>query len=334
MVQNQSHRGKTQDPSPGWHTGYLLLLGELATILYVGCITKAVVVTGLSALLFPELAALSYDVFTRPRGTWAQAPFLLVLTPALAAVAGVLIEQHLDYGYLSVLLGIAIALLIIGLLKSPIAPAISAGLLPIVIGEGSWWYPATVLVSVAMLSSLLLVFRKVFYKPAAATPISLDDILDDAVERPPRHYRWVLFFVVFLLAELWVVNATGLRFILFPPLVVIGYEMFSHPLSCSWADRPIALIFACMLTAFAGTAFVFWLGAGALAAILAVVMGTLVCRIFRLHVPPVLAIGLLPMVMPHPDYRFPLAVGSGTFVLSMTFMSYRYLSARKPVLRS
>ena len=311
----------------------LLLLGEFATLLYIGGIAKAAVVTGFSALLFPELAALAYDVFTRPRGTWAQAPFLMMITPALAAVAGVLIEQRLDYGYASVLLGIAIALLIIGLLKSPIAPAISAGLLPIVIGEGSWWYPASVLVGIGVLSALLLVFRRTFSGPPAATVISPEDILDDAVERPPRQYGWMPFFVMFLLGELWVVHATGLRFILFPPLVVIGYEMFAHPLSCSWADRPVALIVACILTAFAGVSFDLWLGPGPLAAMLAVVAGILVCRLFRLHIPPALAIGLLPFVMSQPDYRFPLAVGSGTFILSMTFMSYRYFAARVPLLR-
>jgi hypothetical protein len=141
--------------------------------------------TGVAYVLFPELAALSYDVFTRPKGTWAKAPLMLVVTPFLAAVAGILIEQHLSYGFTSVLLSIAIALLIIKTLNSPVAPAISAGLLPVVLGEGSWWYPVS-----------------------------------------------ILFGTASLVISIWLAKVTGMRFILFPPLVVIGYEMFAHSEVC------------------------------------------------------------------------------------------------------
>lgn len=306
----------------------LLILGEIATILYIGGVAKAAVLAGFSSLLFPELAALSYDVFTRPRGTWAQAHFKLVVTPTLTAVVGILIEQGFQYGYLSVLSCIAASLLIIRLLKSPIAPAISAGLLPMVIGEGSWWYPFSVFAGVASLSILLTIFRQVFSKSIEENQVSPDDILDDAVEQLPRQYKWIPFFMIFLLGELWVVNATGLRFILFPPLIVIAYEMFSHPLSCSWADRPLALITACTVTAFAGTGFHLWMGSAPPAAILSVVTGILVCRLLRLHIPPALAIGLLPFIMSHAGYGFALAVGSGTFILVVVFMSYRYFFER------
>lgn len=303
----------------------LLMLGEIATILYIGGIAKAATMVGFSALLFPELAALSYDVLTRPHGTWAQAPFKLVVTPTLTAIIGALLEHTLQYGYLSVLSCIAASLLIIRLLKSPIAPAISAGLLPIVIGEESWWYPFAVFFGVVTLTALLAIFRKFISTSKEIGAASADDIFDEVVEQLPRQYKWIPFFLIFLIGGMWMVDLTGVRFILFPPLVVIAYEMFSHPARCSWASRPFALITACTVTAFAGTGFHTWVGNGSIAAILSVVTGIFACRFLRLHIPPALAIALLPFVMSQPGYWFALAVGSGTFILTLVFMSYRYI---------
>jgi hypothetical protein len=52
---------------------------------------------------------------------------------------------------------------------------------------------------------------------------------------------------------------SGWRFLLFPPLAVIGFEMFAHSASCPWAGRPLTLPLACALSATGGVAMV---GAG------------------------------------------------------------------------
>jgi hypothetical protein len=49
----------------------------------------------------------------------------------------------------------------------------------------------------------------------------------------------VPFFLVFLVIALALVQATGWRFLLFPPLVVIAFEMFVHAQACPWAQRPL-----------------------------------------------------------------------------------------------
>jgi hypothetical protein len=51
-------------------------------------------------------------------------------------------------------------------------------------------------------------------------------------------------------------KATGWRLILFPPLVVIAFEMFAHARVCPWARRPFALPVACVLCATAGVVLV------------------------------------------------------------------------------
>ena len=59
----------------------------------------------------------------------------------------------LPYGYLSVLLTVAGAIAIILALRSPVAPAISAGLLPLVLGVKSWWYPPAILLGTTLLAA-------------------------------------------------------------------------------------------------------------------------------------------------------------------------------------
>ena len=84
--------------------GLCRLGGELIALAYIGIIAQIAVATGAFYVLFPELGALSHDVMTRPRGTWANAPLLLAITPVLTGVVGIVFTRSLPYGYLSVLL--------------------------------------------------------------------------------------------------------------------------------------------------------------------------------------------------------------------------------------
>jgi CBS-domain-containing membrane protein len=108
---------------------------------------------------------------------------------------------------------------------------------------------------------------------------------------------------------------TGWHVLLFPPLVVMGYEMFAHPAVCPWAGRPWALLTACTLGAIGGVVFVGWLGVGVLAAVAALGLSVLMLRVLDLHVPPALAVSLLPFILHHPGPEFPVAVAAGILIL-------------------
>ena len=140
--------------------GVGLLVAVLLACLYVAGVAKAAFYTGAFFILFPELGALAQDTLTRPRGSWSNAPILLVLTPSLAAIVGVLVARNCLYGYLSVLLAVGGALAVIKLLRSPIAPAISAALLPVVFAEKSWWYPPAVFMGAGVLAILCAVWKR------------------------------------------------------------------------------------------------------------------------------------------------------------------------------
>ena len=62
------------------------LFAEFLAVAFVGGIGFAVDVTGTSFILFPEIAAISYDVFTRPRGKWASQPWQLCVSETVVVI--------------------------------------------------------------------------------------------------------------------------------------------------------------------------------------------------------------------------------------------------------
>jgi HPP family protein len=320
-AQPQAHENRAARALGRWHR----FGAELIALVYIAVIAEIAYASGAFYVLFPELGALSHDVFTRPRGPWAAAPFLLAITSVLTGVIGIFFTRALPYGYLSVLLTVGGAVALIFLLKSPIAPAISAGLLPLVLGVKSWWYPPGVLLGTVLLAALSLLWKRFNLAQNWLEPLIPAEVVDEAIEQAPAGSYWLLALMLFVAAAVFFVKLTGLRFVLFPPLVVIGFEMFGHTAICPWAQRPMFLPAACFLTALGGLLFWNLLGAGPTAAACSMACGIVVLRLFDLHVPPALAVALLPLVMNSPTIAYPLSVGIGTLLITLWFLLYRSL---------
>jgi hypothetical protein len=307
-----------------WHH----LAAELVALVYIAVIAEIAYATGAFYVMFPELGALSHDVFTRPRGTWASAPFLLAITPVLTGAIGIVVTRALPYGYPSVLLIVAGAVAVILVLNSPIAPAISAGLLPLVLGVKSWWYPPGVLLGTVLLAVLSILWKKLSTTHKWLEPFSPAEIVHEAVEQVPGGWYWLAALMAFVAAAVLLVELTGLRFILFPPLVVIGYEMFGHTAICPWARKPMLLPAACFVTAAGGLLFWHLLGDGPAAAACSMAWGIVALRLFDLHVPPAFAVALLPQVMNSPTIAYPFSVGIGTLLMTIWFLVYQSMSRK------
>ncbi|WP_321882777.1 HPP family protein [Burkholderia cepacia] len=310
-------------------TSGFLLLGELLSLGFLAGVAKAALITGAIYVLFPELGALAYDVFTRPGGVWARAPVMLAVTPVAAAAIGTVIARSMPYGLGAAALSIASAMLVIRILRSPIAPAISAGFLPLALGVTSWWYPVSIAAVTGLLGLLSIIYRHVFASKLRSAPRRPDDSVDE-LESSPRRYTWLPVFVCFLLLAYGIATVTGNRLILFPPLVVIAFEMFAHANVCPWAKRPISLPLACTITAAVGVIAVLLLGIGPLSVAVALLAGIAALRAFNLHLPPALAIGLLPQVVPEPGWAFVIGVATGSLVLTGTFLLARPLLLGQP----
>jgi hypothetical protein len=301
----------------------ILALGEWLSLAFLAGVAKAALVTGTGYVLFPELAALGYDVFTRPAGVWARSPVMLAVTPPAAATIGTVVAQAMPYSLGAAALCIAGAILMIRLLRSPVAPAISAAFLPLALGVTSWWYPVSIAAVTSVLAVVSAIYSRMFAPQVRQTPVSSRNATDDVSDHTPRRSAWVFAFIGFLLLTYGLATVTGLRLILFPPLVVIAYEMFARAEVCPWAQRPLALPLACSIAAGTGVAALMMLGAGPLSVAAVLLIGIATLRTLRLHMPPALSVGLLPQITPQADWHFALAVAIGTLALSGAFLLAR-----------
>ena len=143
-------------------------------------------------------------------------------------------------------------------------------------------------------------------------------------ELPQAGYAY-LGLGVFLVLAVLCVKLTGLRFLLFPPLAVLGFEMFSRPRTCAWAGRPLLMPLACFLTAGGGLFFSKFWGLSPLAAAAGMACGFLVLYVLDVHIPPAMAVALIPLIMTRPTFMFPIAVALGTLLLTICFLLYRRL---------
>jgi hypothetical protein len=300
--------------------------GVLISLCFMGGVAEAASAAGMASLLFPELAALSYDVFVRPHGTWARTPLMLALSPAVTAVLGVLVSRHLAYSAASIAICIVGSIAILKVMRSPVAPAISSCFLVLALGEKSWWYPLSILIGTGVLAVLSSIYRIVFDTAASQAAPGADDQVDDELEALPDQFVWVPFFALFLGATYVLSTATGMKMVFFPPLVVIAFEMFAHANVCPWAQRPALLPAVCTLAAAVGVAALATFGPGVISTVLVTLFGAVMLRMTRLHAIPALAVGLLPQVMTRADWRFPLAVGLGSMLLTASFVLFRKVS--------
>ena len=296
------------------------VLAEVLVVSYMGVVAFAAHRTGVYLLLFPELAALSHDTLTRPQGKWASQPWRIVLTPTLTAIVGLFVTRHNGYGAISVALVVSASLLIIKLLRSAIGPAISAGALPMVLDEKSWMYPAAIFIGLVGLVATLRIWQR--YGPSFETPSNYsrnDSRVIDALEAYPRDRFWVVTLLTFVVLLGVPAQLTGLRFILFPPLIVMAYELFGHPEVPGWMERPALFPVVCVLTASVGVVACHQFRSSVVGVMLAVLCSIAILWAFKVHMPPALAVGLLPFVMNAPDIRYPTSVGIGTVALTLCF---------------
>lgn len=295
-------------------------------VAFMGSIAFAAHLTGMAVVLFPELAALSHDVLVRPNGEWARQPVQLVLAPTLTAAFGLFCTRHLHYSALGIALIVIVSLAVIRLLRCSMSPAISAGVLPLVLNEHSWLYPIAIFFDLSLLA-LILMLRKRY--PSSTTRHSVSQVKDsqilDTLEAAPGNRFWFVALISLVLVLGAAAEIADMRFLLFPPLIVMGYELFGHPQVPGWMKRPALLPFVCLITAATGLIAEHTIHPGFVAVMITVLGSVGVLRLFDLHMPPALAIGILPFVIESPDYRYAVSVFLGTVVLTLSHLGYKRL---------
>jgi CBS-domain-containing membrane protein len=298
-------------------------MAEVIAVLYIAGIAFSANRLHLVYLLFPELGALAVDVLLRPNGAWAREPWKVMVTPTATAVVGIVMGRYFPYGALGILITMALSIGIIFALRSSVAPAISAGVLPLVLGVRSWLYPLSILFGLSILVVVLFLWRR---SGPGKTLMPRHNGTDDAIEvleSGAPTMKWLLALFIFTGVMGTIAQATDLRFILFPPLVVMAYEMFGHPHTCAWGRPPLLFPIACFLAAGVGVGFDRWLGVTPLAVATTLAVCIVIVRAFQLRMPPALSIGILPFVMTSPTWTYAIAVGVGAAALTGAFIIFR-----------
>lgn len=291
------------------------------------CTTLLVMVmTGLAgafhqnAIIFPEIAALTFGAWAMRARPWMATNISLWLSPTLAALTGVIIFH---YGPESFLLKIMIAFLCVlaelWIMRSALLPSISAAVLPLVTGDATWMYPVAVGLFMGIVAwgcFMLDRFGNGNYRQETLKrrggvlpwPESLFSLL-----------RWgkilALIIVVAGLSQL-----LGWPFVIAPPLIIACIE-FVNPGS-KLQRRPLRLFWLIVLSASTGALFVFlasngsmpfWCAAGLATAVVYVLYWRL-----ALPCPPAIALAVLPTIVPPallPVYPLHIAVGCVVFFM-------------------
>ena len=286
------------------------LLGpsQWQALLFCVLIAACSQIPGWSFLLFPELAALSTTVLREPAGPWASRPGQLIVLPVVTGCCGVWITRSIADPGVAVLVAVAAAALVLRLARSALVPAISAAALPAILQIRSWAYPAQIGIGLVALVGVLRLLRRGRDRSVADSPAGL--IWSDVQPAKTPLGRWsdlLRWFMLLVLLHL-IARITGLRDLLVPPLIVMAYEALVAPSHCDWVGRAWILPLVCGVAALAGVLAAWLLPWPALAAALSLTLCLVLLNRCRLRLPPLLALGLLPLVMPAPDLRLVPAV--------------------------
>lgn len=267
-------------------------------------------------IIFPEILALCIGGWLAPRQPWRCAPWQIIPAIACCSALGTCISCFLPVPFFcQILLGYVLAAAVLSLLHISLIPAISAMLLPILIGTQSWIYPLSATVLAALVAAgRLFCMRRGWVQPVGTRW---------NYELRPMLRIWIkrLFCAALPVFAAVLLNCP---FAVAPPLLVGFTE-----LSC--ADSParkmpgrilLLTFFAALLGASARLLLCNTLGAPVTlaAAVICLILLPVIAR-SRIFFPPAGAIALLPLLLKADALiAYPFQVLAGFALLTLLAM--------------
>jgi hypothetical protein len=265
----------------------------------------------LTLLLFPELGALAHGVLARPNHPWASDLIRLIATPTITGIIGMLTMRYLGWGPVQVLLVLIISLGVVAVLQSRVLPALSAGVLPLVLGLSDWIYPICILTSCAALASVVFIMR------FAAPPPQNHSGHSRANDwwHPGLLFIYLCFMALIATVAYWLSQPL----LLFPPLAVLAFESLVRSETCPWIGRPIALVGLFVFCSAFGYGIFYVLGISELAVALSMIVAIASMTVVDLYSPPAIAISILPYASIQAGWLYPLEIGLSVAALAAVF---------------
>lgn len=261
-------------------------------------------------IIFPEITAITIGALAAPKQSWNTSKLRLLLTITAAAAIGVGLVVFIPLALVFKMpLAILCAIVCVTLSGTEFLPAISACVLPVLLGTRSPVYIGSVVVTTSLILLARLLLEKFgIRKKSAFTPVKPDGRL--------LTLRIKQIAVASLICVTPVV--TNEIFFVAPPLIVAFFEM-SKPQS-KLMERSYKAAFPIVVGAVSGTLSRFVLAeklglplavsaAAATAIVLVAVCGT------KMFLPPCGAIATLPFIIPEGALlKFPFEITAGALV--------------------
>ena len=263
-------------------------------------------------IIFPEITAVAIGALAAPKQSWNTSRLRLLLTITAAAVTGVGLVLFVPIPLVFKLpLAIICAVAWVTASKTEFLPAISACVLPVLLGTRSPVYIG----SVAVMTSLILLAQYILERNGFREKNTFTPTEPDKKLLTLRMKQIAAASVICILPTL-----SGEIFFIAPPLIVAFFEM-SKPGS-KLLERMPQVLMLIAAAAVSGVAFRFVLTEKlglplTVSAILscAVILAA-VCRI-KLYFPPCGAIATLPLIIPEEALlKFPFEISAGALVFT------------------
>jgi HPP family len=265
-------------------------------------------VLGTHAIIFPEGAALGMGIWVLGLPGWVASRWHVVALPPLCAAAGVVLAGTDLSRTAAEIAAVTFGLVVLQVFDSRLAPALSAGVLPIVFGIDEWSYPLAVLavcVTIAMLWRLI-------HHPVARR---LDDIV-------PERYPWPVALVAWIVIVAWILAAGRAlelsAVVLAPPLFVSALEWLGRgELAPGDGLRRVGLLTG---AAVSGSVAAQLISVGWIAGPLAICATVALMWLLATPHPPALAIALIPQIVGTPgvwSYTTSIAAGAGALYVGV-----------------
>lgn len=298
---------------------FVKLLPVLVSLLLAAGMTAVAEITGEKEIIFPEITAIAIGALAAPVQSWNTSRIRLFAAIVPAAFVGIAIVKYLHVPlWVQVTVGLICAVAWITLLRTEFVPAISACVLPILMGTKSVVYVLSIVVMTALILAAQLCFEHFGIRQKY-----------DFHEVPSNRKLILICAKQTAAASIMCFLPTffGQIFFIAPPLIVAFFEL-SKPQSKlrKRAAHSVILISSAAVAGVLSRALLTELAGFPLALSAAVSCGIIlymVCR-SKLYFPPCGAIATLPFLIPKTALlKFPFEVIGGYIIMvAVTFIFF------------
>lgn len=273
-------------------------------------------------IIFPEIGALCLGLWIIPKQIWRIKRWQIPILFTLAALLGVMLVRYISLPWsIQLEIGFACVAGLLLTLRSTMTPALSACMLPIVMGSSSWIYPMTVFLLTSILAIGQWVLERVHWREKATGSM----VSPTFPQKMILKLRWMgigrwMGMMIVLAPILLFAQYTHVHLLVVPPLIVTLVE-FTNALS-GFRDRPFQIWAMIVLCACIGTFSVsvlhetwqcpLW--------ICSLLTTSVILSFFHgigKYFAPALALALVPQIIPateSPFFPIYVAIGAAYFI--------------------